>query len=62
MKTSEEVLEFIEEQLWYLEKIAQDEGLKKPLLASITTKLTQDSLNQKYWLYQTMKRFIEGNI
>lgn len=62
MRTVEEVLAFIDEQLWYLEKTAQDKGLKRPLLAKIETQASQDSLDQKYWLYQSLKWFINKEI
>lgn len=62
MRTSEEVLAFVNEQLWYLESIAKEEGLKTPVLAKIEIKPTQVSLEQKYWLYQNLKWFIQEEI
>ncbi len=62
MRTANEVLNFIDEQLGYLESIAKDEGLKKPLLLKVSSNLTQERLDQNYRLYATLKQFIKEEI
>lgn len=62
MRTTEEVLAYIDEQLWYINDLAKEKGLKKPLLAKIGEEPTQNTYEDKYWLYQTLKWFIQGEI
>lgn len=62
MRTEKEILAYIEEQLWYLKTKMKDKGQKPPLLAKITSGEGKDTLEQKYWLYQDLKWFIEGEI
>lgn len=62
MRTTREVLDFVEEQIWFTEQQMKDEGVKPPLLSKIKMQPTQDSLEQKYWLYQTIKWFIQGEL
>ena len=62
MRTAEEVLAFVDEQLWYVESIAREKGVKLPLLAKIEIEPTKDSLEQKYRLCSMLKLFIKGEI
>ncbi len=62
MRTTQEILAFVNEQIWYTEKEMQDRGSKSPLLAKVNIEPGQDSLEEKYWLYTTLKGFIEGTI
>lgn len=62
MRTTEEVLAYVHEQLWYTEMQAKDMGKKLPLLATLEIEPSQSMLEQKYWLYQALKLFIEGKI
>lgn len=62
MRTTEEVLAFVNEQIWYTQAQAKDIGHKLPLLAKLEKEPNKNSLEQKYWLYQTLKLFIEGQI
>lgn len=62
MRTTEEVLAFVDEQLWYTEMQAKDKGVKLPLLASLEMEPSQSALEQKYWLYHALKLFIQGQI
>lgn len=62
MRTTDEVLAYINEQQWYINSIAKEKGLKKPLLASLRDEPTQDSYEKEFWLYETLKLFIKGDI
>lgn len=62
MRTTEEVLAYVHEQLWYTEMQAKDIGTKMPLLARLEVEPSQSMLEQKYWLYHALKLFIEGKI
>ncbi len=62
MRTSEEVLAFVNEQLWYTEIQARDKGLQLPLLAKLEINPSQQSLEVKHKLYNTLKMFIQGEI
>lgn len=62
MRTTQEVLDFIDEQLWYIKTEFKDNGLKPPILATIGSESTKNILEQKYWLYQSIKWFINEDI
>ncbi len=61
MKTIEDVLEFIDEQIWYTQMQAKDEGINLPLLFEVE-KPTANNLAQKQKIYHTIKWFIQQEL
>lgn len=62
MRTTKEVLDYVNEQIWYTEQQMKDKGVKPPVLATINMKPSQDTLEQKYWQFQYLKWFINEEI
>ena len=62
MRTSEEVLAVVNEQIWYTESIARDNGVNLPLVHKLEGNPTATALEQKHKLYNTLKMFIQGEI
>ncbi len=62
MRTAEEVLAFVDEQIWYTEAQARDNGIRLPLLYKIELNPSQNTLEEKHKLYNTLKMFIKGEI
>lgn len=62
MRTTNEILAYVEDQICYTQEIMKDKGHNPPLLAKINKEPTFDSLEQKYWLYQYLKWFIQEEI
>lgn len=61
MRTQKEVLDFLEEQMNHIHAQSKECGIKLPILATIHES-TPQTLEQKYWIYHSVKLFIQGKI
>lgn len=62
MRTSEDVLEFISEQQSYMLSLAKEQSIAIDLLRSPKANLSKSELNDRYWILETLKYFINGEI
>lgn len=62
MRTTTEALAYLDEQIWYTKELMKDKGQKPLVLAKINLEPSIDSLEQKYWLFQSLKWFINEEI
>lgn len=62
MRSSEEVLAYVDEQIWYTQQLAKDRGIKLPLLSKVDLSPSQDSLEALHKQFYYLKLFIKGEI
>jgi hypothetical protein len=53
--------EFLEDQIWYTKKIAEEKKVNLAVVRSPRT-ITEEGLNSIYWLLQDMKAVMSGEL
>lgn len=62
MRTSKDVLEFISEQQSYMLSLAKEQSIAIDLLIKPQVNLSRSQLNDRYWMLETLKYFINEDI
>lgn len=62
MRTSKDVLEFISEQQSYMLSLAREQSIAIDLLIKPQVNLSRSQLNDRYWMLETLKYFINEDI
>lgn len=62
MRTSDDVLEFISEQQSYVLSLAKEKSIAIETLKIIKLDLSPSEINDRYWMLETLKYFIQGKI
>jgi hypothetical protein len=62
MRSTQEIIEFINEQQNFIDEILQEQGIKMSALSEVQKDKKIYCLEQKYWILEHVKYFAQGDI